>query len=485
MPQIQLKNFKGINLNEGLWSKGYAKYVRGLDIFGLQSTSSISFPGVLQGMTLMSAGSEAAATDNITDLIKSFAYFPEGADVWGLSAEATPRLYERVTGTWTLRRSGADAPALTSTAGGGGLAAFAGSLWVGSNASLFRQAGAYAGTWTNFGTFTDTSGPRPMKQLAGNLFIGDGRYVAKVDSTPTFTATALTLPQNFVIRSMEVFGDKLYIMADNGNFSKLFIWDGSASTFLTSFDFNESVAPVLVYSEGLFWAVSSSNTSSSNSVGTRVYTFNGYSFQLQGILPCAFSNDNYFGVVPFKGGILIASDNLSSTAVFEDGVAGIWMIGRPDINSPFTSILAFTFGNGVTQNQTGGIFISGSTIYVGSRNVSATAFEVYESDSTNHNTAGIYQTLPIDAGDVSQNKVFHGIRIDSETIGATATLYLSYRIDYATSFTTIVQLVSGGGNYYHIGRTGKVIELRFQLNAATGTRSTRLHSCSLDYSLTQ
>ena len=236
--EITLKNFKGINLNEGLWPEAYASYTVGLDLFGLANNTgafpgggtlaSISYPGVLQGLFQVSAGAEAPGVSSVTELVTGFAKY-KGQD-FAIGAAATAgRIYRRDSGTWTWVSAGA--AAITVSAAN----IDAANLYVYGEFLYYAQQ-SYLGRYdntagsANFAAFTtgDTN-PRPMRVHAGNLYVGDTGVVARYDGT-TFTASALTLPSDYVIRSMEVYADRLYIMADNTFMSSLFIWDGSSNT---------------------------------------------------------------------------------------------------------------------------------------------------------------------------------------------------------------------------------------------------------------
>lgn len=489
MQVVQLKNFKGINFEEGNWSQSFSRYNYGIDLFGLQdNVSKQSIPGVLQAARILVAGTEAAATNNITDLIRSFAEYPlngvnGGAlEPWGLSD--ANRLYKRVASnsTWTLQQTtGADG-------GGGGLATFGGSLWVSENAVVNRWVGSTSTWTTSYGTFT-TGGttPRPMKSFAGNLYIGNDRYISKIDSNLSFSATALTLPLDFVVKDIEVFGDRMYIFADNGNFSRLIIWDGISTTFNSYFDlYQETTAPHIIFHEGMLWCVGTRGIAT----GTPVYIFNGSTFQKVMSIPIGVFNSYDRILSTYQGGILIGSTN-TGTAIIEDGTAGVWTINRYDASHPYSSSILFAPSAGVLGTQIGAVFTTGSSVYVSTFNANSSAYEVWEAQGATSDTAttGVFQTLPIDCEDAARTKSFHGIKIDSELPkdGATGsrTIVIKYRIDYASSWTTLKTLASGtsaSDSYVQLGKTGKVIELRFEITSATNFISTRQHGAQLYYS---
>lgn len=83
-----------------------------------------------------------------------------------------------------------------------------------------------------------TNNPHPMV-VGGNdvLYVANGRLVTSYDGT-TFISSALDLPQNAIIQSMEWMSDRLWIAANRPNLSgsnkvtsSIFIWDGTSDSW--------------------------------------------------------------------------------------------------------------------------------------------------------------------------------------------------------------------------------------------------------------
>lgn len=51
----------------------------------------------------------------------------------------------------------------------------------------------------------------PMEELDGVLYIGDGKYVATIDTTPTFTANALDVRPDYIVTALDVIDHDLLI----------------------------------------------------------------------------------------------------------------------------------------------------------------------------------------------------------------------------------------------------------------------------------
>lgn len=459
---------------EDLWSQGYAKYCANIDVWGLgDNTAKISAPGVLQSMKLMNVGSEAAATNDVTDTIKHFAYFPTSGTVWGMSAESSPRLYERDGGVWTLKRSTAGSD-LATAANSGNLAFFGNSLWVAQNTRISRWTGS---AWTASFLALSNTVEHPMKIIAGKLAIADGNFIVTIDSVYATNSAALTLPSNFTIRSMEAFGDNLYIFADNGSYSRLFIWNGTTTTYTSFSDIEHSTAPYICFASGQLWIVPPINQSAS----TPIYTFNGSSFVKTFSIPLLSVQTNRDAVLPYRDGLVIVSNN-NSTA-FEDGTAGLWLINKHTSEASFQYGLGFTVAS-LTQTDIGGAIVYGTNIYAGSAN--GTAYSVYEvGNPDTATTTGVWNSHPIIGDNPAKQKFWHSLQLNSELKNDTnRTIVVKYRLDHATSWTTLVTVQNSDNipnRPLFIGKTSRVIELRFELTSPDSNTSTRLHDFSLTY----
>jgi len=261
--------------------------------------------------------------------------------------------------------------------------------------------------------------------------------------------------------------------------------DGVATTFedaITLFD--ETTAPSIITDGAFLWIVGNRGISTT---GTPVYVFSAGTLQKPFLLPIQRTINS--GLAIYRGGVLISSGEGSGTATYEDGVAGLWMVGRHTSQDAFFATIFADFHETTVNITPNAIFSSGQTVYAGINDTTgATSYEIHTLDGTNTAVSEIWSSLPMDAGDAGNTKVWKTVKVEleqDETLWSS--VVVSYRTDYADSFTTLKTYSSQDASkkVIPIRRSGKVIEIRVELTSSTGVRSARLHSITLDYSPTQ
>ena len=475
MQELTLKNFKGVNLDESRWAEAFSGYSVGMDINGLSPNASrIAYPGVLQPLLQVSAGVQAAGVSAVTELVTGFATY-KGQD-FAIGSANPGRIYRRDSATWAwvsaITVSAATAPAANLHVYGD---------------NLYYTQQSYLGQYDNTNGNANfqslavgSTNRRIMKTLAGNLYVCHDRYVGKYDGT-TWASAALTLPADFTIKSADVYGDRLYIMADNGQISRLFIWDGISTTYESYLDFPaETIAPSFQVAGGLLWLVGNGGGAQSPRLATAVYIFNGSSFDRVMSLPLGRTATT--GLSEYKGGLLIGSGD-GASASFEDGAAGVWLINQKDSGSPYYSILAFP----TREQLTGKIIGSINPPYISCNDTTNSSFEIFEIQTGNASATNIWQSLQIDAGSTNK-KIWHGVKLNADDLSGSNGITIKYRLDDDTSFTTLKSFTASTtaqmNSFIKLGKTSRTITLRVEITTSSGT-GTRIHSLTVGYTPTQ
>src|SRR4030042_5494930 len=168
------------------------------------------------------------------------------------------------------------------------------------------------------------------------LCIGDGKYIATLNSAGTCTATAVDLPAGYRIRSLAVYGNLLYIGTWRGASiyeqpeARLF---SCSMTQLTSGEFSDvtilrecGICAMAVWKNLLIVFAG---------VAGNIYIYNGATLQKFRTLPLVNSIIGEWGdvepgaVCEYEGHLLFGFS--SSVADY----AGIYMLSQKDLNDPF------------------------------------------------------------------------------------------------------------------------------------------------------
>lgn len=131
-------------------------------------------------------------------------------------------------------------------------------------------------TWTDsFGTFTNTPTWRPMIELENELLIGNGKYLAAVDSALQFSENILDLPPQYSVSALSSSGTFILIGTTQGSSiynCKAYLYDGYSTSWTS-----EDVIP----ENGVNFFIEVDNgTFAQAGTNGNIYNVNGVQFSL-------------------------------------------------------------------------------------------------------------------------------------------------------------------------------------------------------------
>ncbi|HEC65752.1 MAG TPA: hypothetical protein ENI23_10680 [bacterium] len=334
--------------------------------------------------------------------------------------------------------------------------------------------GASAGTriWTydpGGGGFTATEQALTYTNIAQGLVHSqdDILYVPydnKIASNNagSWSTTAATIPTHFYITSIAEYGNFLAIAAAPlsgiGN-SRVFLWnrDDSVSTFSESIDWGEGVIQVLDVIDGLLVGISQVG-------GTTIAgpVFGSGFFEDRVIFRFY---DQAKGAIQFReliGGanttrLHIRKQKIDNQLFFLMSIelngavrAGLWSIGRHDVNSPLAVVHERTPNNNtawttVSGDEVDGFIIVGDFTFIANRDGGVNGLSK-TNDSSSYTATSIYEskifnTKDTDAGAGSSlKKDLVGITVTTEPLPTAGKVVLKYAVDEnigTDTFTTI------------------------------------------------
>jgi|TARA_Y100000296_G_C5177686_1_gene261123 hypothetical protein len=136
------------------------------------------------------------------------------------------------------------------------------SIWVVSDAALKYWTAAAPRVWTD-PSYSFTNGDagvyHPAALVQAYVLWGDGNIVARIDTSGggagSFTASALTLPPGYVIKSITQAGydyRKALIAANRNNIGAVFEWDVVSDEPSAIYQFNQAVMSLLNHNNRIF-----------------------------------------------------------------------------------------------------------------------------------------------------------------------------------------------------------------------------------------
>ena len=354
---IRQNNFSGglsDSLNIGV--KGSFYEGAGLDIH--------SEPGVLKVNQALTK--ESATT--VVGLVKTVVQGSDGKTYLG---DDDGNIYIRTsTGSYSSAYRDASGDATL------GIDEYDGYFYWATETELHRMA--IAGNWTTDvdsgaswpATFTNGDDAyHPMLQVENTFFIGDGRAIASVDDTGTFTANGTpdvtfgSLPHGYRARCFHQYDIDLLIGAgvtSTTNKARVFRWDTVSSTYLSTDDINE-------VGVNAFIPIGNSVFAQCGKFGN-FYFYDGKNLveppakKLRG----TYSPSKYMEVYPeavtnLKGLPLFGVSNGSGNPCLQ----GVYSLGRYDKNYPLALNLEYVVSPNVTSNiEIGVIHAVGSDLIV-------------------------------------------------------------------------------------------------------------------------
>ena len=294
---------------------------------------------------------------------------------------------------------------------------------------------------------TATSRYIPMIRFDGELFIGHGQFIAKVDDGGVFAGTAFTLPNEYECVDFDVLGDTMAILARNvrtgSNASRVFLWDMVATTGADDEIIIPMGGPQAIVNHGetlKVFCVSNNNLRIYELTGkvpikihetlcdtTQTLTSSEYSIYYNSVF--VKNNIAYFGL-----GKTLTNNN-----------AGIYSLGKAGEDKSLALLLSkrYTTVNSIstkTHIPLAAIDV-GPNIYVSYvNNIASPTYNVSrteENNSPSRSSNGVYESLWIDAGSPEYTKDWTGFVLSVKSMPASYNIIVDARVDNASSYNTV------------------------------------------------
>ena len=413
------KWYGGISTGNKIGIDGSFSFGQGLD-FG-------SNPDLLQSNYAL----EKSSSTNVTGLPK---WIVQNATTYYAYAD-DGKIHSNAS-SWTSLRT-------VANSGGQGMEIFNDYLYYTQDTQLGRY-GALSGSPSftdNYQTgLTDTSAHNfaPMKVFLNKLCVGHGRTISTLDDSATWVASAITLPIGWVIKSMEVRGDFLYIGCFKGTSvtdyeeGALFTWDGTSSTWNSAEFINESGVNALINQNDTIYAFA----------GTRgnIYQYvNGQYVKIKRIPNIGVGEyaDVYPGAVTTFNGLLHfgTSGDTDSATLYQ----GVYTWGQVEKNYPYVLNYDYPISTGNTQATNISIgavkAVSPTKLYVGWKDDSTYGIDLIS--TSNQQSTVVYESLLHDDNQPYRRKTYQDIKLLTSTLASGDSVVVKYKADRAAAWSTL------------------------------------------------
>lgn len=352
-------------------------------------------------------------------------------------------------GTWTL--------AYTTSAGAGasgclGAIEYNGFIYWATQSRLHRIAIANADdSWASvsldWATLTVTdSGFHPMAIQNATLFIGDGYQVSSVNSSGTFTATALDIKTPHRIKDLIAYELDLLIgtlVATTVNKAEVLRWDTVSPSWTSSDPIEEVGINSFIRDDNYVYAQAGR--------AGNLYFYDGEQLQPFKRIPGSFSNVKYGEVYPgsvgnFKGIPIFGFSNSpeSGNSTGNPADQGVYSFGSYSRDYPKVMDLSFVISEAVVAGiEIGAILVVDFDVFVAWKNGSS--FGVDKIDYTAKYASAYFETMMLFQDKRDLVNTLTKVYSLYETLPSGTSLTFSYKINHG-SYVAMTSVTDSNNN---------------------------------------
>ncbi len=378
--------------------------------------------------------------------VRDFVYASASAILYGLGqtgAGLTKLVYkaDATVGNWTLPASSEGNGAVQN----GCLVEYKDYLWGFQGTTQVFKWGLLSGTpsiTNTAGTVgTITSVAQGVIAKDDNLYLPYNNKLARVVAGGTVTDAALTLPTNFKITSICNFGNYLAIacapISTFNGVSKVFLWNLTSDDVQEVIDWGEGELRVLETIEGILVGVTDRYLNNSTGAGRGSMIVQIYSGGAPQVYKEIFTQALSGKTMPIskavKNNRLFFSGKVMTNVAGTEYNEGIWSFGRKNSGYNYTLTLDIVDEN-VTTSGIQAFGTAANYFFVAH---SADGSIDKTNDAATYTFTSIFESQILNFGDGVADKRLEAFKVYFRKLATGETVTAKYRIDGATSWTTI------------------------------------------------
>lgn len=380
-------------------------------------------------------------------LVKDFVYASASAKLYGLgqSGGGLAEVFykaDATTGNWTVPASSTGNGAVIN----GCFFEFQDYLWFLQGTVQLAKWGLLSGSPSITNTVasmgaTITSVANGVIASDANAYFAYNNVIVRIAPGLTVTDSAKTVPSNYKITSLFNYGSYLGIACApistfNGQ-SKIFLWNLSSDLFAEAIDWGEGELRIAETIEGMIVGITDRYLNNSTGAGRGsmiVQVYSGGSPQVvKEIFTQALTGKSIPQTKFVKNNRLFWSAKIMTNSVGTTYNEGIWSFGRKNVNYPFSLNLDV-----IDENvNTSGIQAIGSAANYFFTTHSNDGSIDKTNDAVTYAFTSILESQIFDFGDVESDKTLLSLKVSFRSQATGESLTAKYRVDGATSWTTI------------------------------------------------
>lgn len=274
-----------------------------------------------------------------------------------------------------------------------------------------------------------------------NLYLPYNNILVRVYPSGTVQDQALKLPTNLKITSLTNFGNYLAIgTAPKSSFngvSKVFLWNFTSPDIQEVIDWGEGELRVLETIEGILVGVTDRYLNNDVGAGKGSFIIQGYSGGYPQVLKEVFTSKLNGLTMPLtktvkNNRVFFTSKIMTNTSGTEYN-EGIWSFGRKNASYPYALSLDYIDEN-INTSGIQGFGAAANFFFIAHSNDGS----IDKIDDTSAFTmTSIYESQIFDFGDIDNDKRLDSVKVSVRKLATGESVVLSYKVDDATSWTTI------------------------------------------------
>jgi len=274
----------------------------------------------------------------------------------------------------------------------------------------------------------------PMCRYNGELFIGHGRYIAKVATDGVIETYALTLPNGWEAISLAPYAHNMAILARNiapgTNNCKIYYWDLANTTgFIDESVITMGGPQIIINFNESLWAICAINGS-----------LNTYRIQdklpvLVHVLDDISLETNTQAIIP--DATKFVKDKAFYFGLWKTDKSGLYAIGQVEPGKPYALVLAKRFHTSDYSKHKPYAAISvGDNWYASFDDNTTASVAKAEGTSQVRSSNAIYETIWLDLNSPETPKTWEGFLIGTKVLPANCQILVDAKVDNATSYNT-------------------------------------------------